>query len=95
MPDSKQPVRWTTLFEGTVQGVGFRYTTERVAGRFAVSGYVRNLVDGRVEVVAEGTEDELRRFIEAVTEAMSGYVRDYQVDRRPGTGQFSGFSLRF
>ena len=41
-------------FSGHVQGVGFRYTTRSVASRFAVTGYVRNLPDGRVELVAEG-----------------------------------------
>ena len=44
------------LFQGHVQGVGFRYATHGLAQRFAVAGYVRNLADGRVELVAEGLE---------------------------------------
>ena len=44
--------RMQIFFSGTVQGVGFRFTAERLARRFPVTGFVRNLEDGRVEVVA-------------------------------------------
>jgi acylphosphatase len=50
------------LYAGHVQGVGFRYTVRHLAGGFQVSGFVRNLADGRVEVVAEGTPAELTGF---------------------------------
>jgi acylphosphatase len=95
MSDSDQTVRWTVLFSGTVQGVGFRYTTERVARRFDVAGYVRNLPDGRVELVAEGTKAELARLIEAVEEAMGGYIRDTDRSESPARGGFAGFDIRF
>jgi acylphosphatase len=48
------------LISGIVQGVGFRYWTERVARELEVTGWVRNLVDGRVEVFAEGSAEKLR-----------------------------------
>jgi acylphosphatase len=89
------PRRWTLLFSGTVQGVGFRYTTERVARNHPVSGYVRNLPDGRVEVVAEGGQNDLRSFLKDILEAMAGYVRDQEVAESPGTGEFDGFGVRF
>lgn len=88
-------LRRTVIYAGTVQGVGFRYTTERVARRFSVSGYVQNLPDGRVEVVVEGGSGELDRFLTALEDAMSGYVRDRQVVESPGTGEFAGFTIRF
>ena len=47
-------------FRGTVQGVGFRFTTRRLADRRRVGGFVRNLPDGRVEVVVEGPEAEVK-----------------------------------
>lgn len=88
-------LRRTVLYAGIVQGVGFRYTTERVARRYSVSGFVRNLPDGHVEVVAEGCGEELDRFFKALEDAMSGYVRDCQVVESPGTGEFAGFTIRF
>lgn len=87
--------RRTVLYAGTVQGVGFRYTAVRVARRFSVSGFVKNLPDGRVEVVAEGLAGELDRFCMALADAMSGYIRDHQAVESPATGEFAGFTIRF
>ena len=95
MTDGVKSLRRTVLFAGSVQGVGFRYTTERVARRLPVSGYVRNLPDGRVEVVAEGSGGDLAAFLAALEDAMSGYIRDRQVAEGPGTGEFAGFTIRF
>jgi acylphosphatase len=83
------------LFTGHVQGVGFRYTTDRIAHGCRVTGYVRNLRDGRVEVVAEGEPGELDRFVAAIEQAMAGYIRDWQRCDEPATGEFSSFSVRF
>ncbi|MFN2474797.1 MAG: acylphosphatase [Chthoniobacterales bacterium] len=54
------------FYAGNVQGVGFRYTVKQVAKGFDVTGWVRNLADGRVELRAAGAADELAAFIEAV-----------------------------
>ncbi len=86
--------RFTVLFAGTVQGVGFRWTARRTAAGFEVTGYVRNLPDGRVELVAEGRRSELERFLDALEAAMSGYVRDRTRSESPGTGEFAGFDIR-
>jgi len=75
--------------------VGFRYTTERIARRFAVTGYVRNLPDGRVEMVAEGMPGELDRLLAAIDEAMAGYIRDRRVEEGPASGEFRGFRITF
>ncbi len=50
------------LISGTVQGVGFRYFTQRAAAKIKVGGYVKNLGDGRVEVFAMGTAQQLREL---------------------------------
>ncbi|UCH78325.1 MAG: acylphosphatase [Candidatus Coatesbacteria bacterium] len=55
-------VRRKLLLSGAVQGVGFRYWAVREAGKYAVAGYVRNLPDGRVEVVLEGPPEEVARL---------------------------------
>ena len=83
------------IFTGTVQGVGFRFTTCRVARRFDVTGAVRNLPDGTVEVVAEGAPGELEAFRDAILSAMGAYVRSHRQQRLTATGEFSDFSVAF
>jgi len=95
MPQTPGYCRRTTLFAGHVQGVGFRYTTERIARGYRVAGYVRNLGDGRVEVVVEGEAGELDRFFAAIEQTMAGYIRDRQSRDEPATGEYGGFSVRF
>ncbi|MFO0904470.1 MAG: acylphosphatase [Pirellulales bacterium] len=85
--------RWEVLFSGRVQGVGFRQTTCTIAERYEVTGAVRNLVDGRVEMVAEGDASELARFLDAIEGAMSGFIRDSKRHRYPATGEFDGFRI--
>jgi acylphosphatase len=81
-------------FTGRVQGVGFRYQTLQVAKEFEVSGYVQNLSDGRVQLEAEGTPEEIESFLTAIGERMEGYIR--KTDRAAGrrTPQFKGFMIR-
>lgn len=63
------------FYEGRVQGVGFRYTARRVASGFDVAGYVRNLPDGRVELVASGETDEVDDFLAAVRDSeLAGHI---------------------
>jgi acylphosphatase len=83
-------------FSGTVQGVGFRYTTERFARRFPVTGFVKNLRDGRVELVAEGDEVSLKDFLKAVREGeLKSTIRDCQTYWQEATGEYKGFVIAF
>jgi acylphosphatase len=71
-------------YSGSVQGVGFRYTAHGFACRFAVAGHVRNLPDGRVELVAEGEADQVNGFLAAIARRMAGYIENAVVaDERP------------
>jgi acylphosphatase len=82
------------FFSGTVQGVGFRFTAERLARRFPVTGFVRNLEDGRVEVTAEGGEKKLVEFLTAIRESgMKDYIRDVEAHWTPAEGYFKSFSI--
>ncbi len=64
-------------FEGRVQGVGFRWSVRNIAKGFDVTGWVRNLVDGRVEMQVTGAEAEVRAFIEAIGQSeLHGYIRE-------------------
>ena len=83
------------FFKGTVQGVGFRFTAERISRDYQVTGYVRNLPDGRVELLAEGDGGVIQAFLEAVQNRMTGYITDTEVHRSPATGQYSGFRIAF
>lgn len=87
--------RRQAFYSGHVQGVGFRETTRRLAAGFEVTGFVRNLPDGRVELVAEGSPTELHKFLAAIAERMEGRIRQVAVDPRPGLGEFDGFSIRY
>jgi len=87
--------RRIATFSGTVQGVGFRYTACRVAEAFGVAGYVRNLPDGDVEVVAEGEQEEIDRFLEQLGRQMRGYVVRMTQQAAPHQAEFRGFRVRF
>jgi acylphosphatase len=84
--------RLTAHFSGRVQGVGFRYTTARVARGFAVAGYVMNLPDGRVELVAEGEAKELKAFLAAVQDAMGRNITGTRSDIGAASGEFGDAS---
>jgi acylphosphatase len=60
------------LYEGYVQGVGFRWTTKRIAQGYEVCGWVRNLADGRVELQVSGEDDEVAAFLGAIRESTLG-----------------------
>jgi acylphosphatase len=81
-------IRFTVHFYGRVQGVGFRYTTRNVGSLFAVAGYVQNDEDGSVLLEAEGTPEELQRFVAAVLETMRRNIHHHTLSRSPATGEF-------
>jgi acylphosphatase len=88
--------RLRVLYRGRVQGVGFRYTAQRLAQSLAVAGYVRNLDDGGVELVAEAEPHEIRTFLDAISQAMGSKIHHAQVEiEPPGDERLTGFSIRY
>lgn len=86
--------RMRILYSGHVQGIGFRYTVKAVAAGFEVTGTVRNLLDGRVELVAEGPREELEAFRRAIrAEGLEHFIRNEAVDWGESTSEFSGFEI--
>jgi acylphosphatase len=81
-------------FSGRVQGVGFRFTTREIAARHPVSGFVKNLADGRVQLVVEGARDALDRFVQAIEAEMGRYIDGKQETVLSATDEFAGFGVR-
>ena len=83
------------FYEGRVQGVGFRYTARRVAAGFDVSGYVRNLADGRVELLASGDPAEVDDFLAALRDSeLAGHIEAEQPREVAAPAGLRGFEIR-
>ena len=86
--------RMHIYYSGHVQGVGFRYTVKSLATGFEVTGAVRNLADGRVELVAEGMKEELEAFRRAVQDSEVGrFIRQENASWDEAAGEFRGFEI--
>lgn len=84
------------FISGKVQMVGFRASTRRTANRLGVKGWVKNLPDGRVEVVAEGEEKQIEKLIDFLHEGPpAARVDNVQITDEEYTGGFDQFSIRF
>lgn len=86
--------RMRIFYSGNVQGVGFRYTVKSTATGFEVTGCVRNLPDGRVELVAEGAKDELEAFRQAIRDAgLDHFIRQEDIAWSESRNEFRGFEI--
>jgi acylphosphatase len=82
------------FYSGRVQGVGFRYTVKSVANGFEVTGKVRNLSDGRVELLAEGTNEELEGFRDAIRQSgLEHFIQNEDVSWVDSQNEFRGFEI--
>jgi len=89
-------IRAHVFVEGHVQGVFFRDTTRARARRLGVTGWVRNLPDGRVEAVFEGEEDAVRQMVDFVHRGPpEAIVTHVDVEYSEYTGEFDRFRIRF
>ena len=85
---------FAAVVHGRVQGVGFRYSTWTLAARFPVQGYVKNLPDGRVELVAEGERSTLETFLSEICSEMDSFIRDVETEWEPGSNSFDRFTIQ-
>ena len=82
-------------YSGMVQGVGFRYRTMTAARQLGVDGWVKNLPDGRVELVAEGEERILTELTAAINKVMGPYIEDTQISWSAADNSSKGFVVKF
>ncbi len=87
-------IRRRVIYRGAVQGVGFRWTALRAASGGAVTGYVRNLADGGVELVVEGEAAEVAALVAEIEERLREYIGRREAEESVATGEFSGFEIR-
>ena len=83
------------FFEGHVQGVGFRWSVKHIAKGFEVTGWIRNLPDGRVELQVSGDASEVRAFLQAITESdLRSYIRNQSEHPLAAAPNARGFEIR-
>ena len=82
------------FYSGNVQVVGFRYTALRAGRNYEVTGYVRNLADGRVEMVVEGMSGEIEALKSDIAKELGGYIKQVDEGDSACTGEFDGFDIR-
>ena len=88
-------VRAHVLFSGTVQGVGFRFTAQRFAVGFKITGWVKNLSDGRVELVAEGSREQVENLLYKLDKQYEGKIQHKDIDWLEARKSFSSFDIAY
>jgi acylphosphatase len=92
--EPEKPMKATMVYySGNVQGVGFRATAVMIARDFSVTGWVKNLADGRVQLLAEGPEEEVTRFLKAVRDHWKGDIKKEETEDQKPTGKFKKFEI--
>ena len=83
------------VFRGRVQGVGFRYTAHRIAMQYGLTGWVRNVCDGTVEMVLQGSQQQIHNCLKDIQESFQGYINNITVDDIEHDSQFEDFKITF
>ena len=83
------------IFTGCVQGVGFRFTAFNIANRCQLIGYVRNSLDGTVEMIAQGNFEDIDDFLRRIKEAFADYIEETKIQDIPLNTDFDEFKITF
>ncbi len=88
-------IRAHIFYSGRVQGVGFRATAHAYAQNLKLCGWVKNLPDGRVEILAEGDREKITQLCQSLEKYFQGYIKDKNIDFVPAQGDHSDFDIAF
>ena len=92
--ESEKPMKATMVhYSGNVQGVGFRMTTVMIARDYPVTGWVKNLADGRVQLLVEGPENQVAKFLKAVRDKWKNDIEKEETEDQKPTGKFTRFEI--
>jgi acylphosphatase len=95
MPGLNRMISFQVFYNGNVQGVGFRWSIRQIANGFDVTGWVRNLVDGRVELQVNGEANEVRAFLDAVGQSeLRAHIRKQTEHNLEKPVTARGFEIR-
>jgi acylphosphatase len=83
------------IFTGRVQGVGFRFTAHRIARLNQLKGFIRNLPNGSVEMLAQGYSEDVDDCIENIKESFAGYIKDTEIEELPLDPRYKDFKITF
>jgi acylphosphatase len=83
------------VFVGRVQGVGFRFTALDMARRYRLTGIVRNLPDGTVEMIAQGPHDNITNCIRDIEESFRVYIKEIKIEEIPSDPDYKDFKITF
>ena len=83
------------IFAGRVQGIGFRFTALDIANRYKLTGMVRNLPDGTVEMITQGPADDIADCIRDIKEAFEDYIRETKTEEIPPDPKYTNFKIAF
>ena len=83
------------VFAGRVQGVGFRFTAHALANRYQLAGFVRNLMDGTVEMIAQGSPDDIEDCIRDIEGSYHDSIRETKTEEIPVDPSFRDFKITF
>jgi len=83
------------IFTGRVQGVGFRFTAYDIAHRRQLTGFVRNVPDGTVEMLAQGRPEDVDDCIQDIEEYFAGYIREARIEEIPSNPKYKDFKITF
>jgi acylphosphatase len=83
------------VFSGRVQGVGFRFTAQRIALRYELAGFVKNLPAGQVQMLVQGPAEDIDDCLRDISESFASYIRDTKIEDAAISGEHTGFEIAF
>ena len=83
------------IFQGRVQGVGFRFTALNIANRYELTGQVRNMPNGTVEMIAQGNKDDIKNCIRDIKESFASHLRETKITEMNINPQYKDFKITF